>query len=685
MAINFLNGIDLNKNQLLKAAIENLGTDPATGVLGQLYYNTADSVLKICVTASVVGPPAVNASWAEVGGGVEKLSTTQTGNSTGDTLTVLTDAIGDVTINSFAYAGGSNIGYVPTGGTASKFLKGDGTWSTVDFSGLTLAAVLLNGNTTSGTDIDVSTGDDITFADESKAIFGDSGELEIYHNLTNSSRITASQFLNIEAENGYIQLEGTSGVKLRGPDVAGTGYDNYFTLSSGRNNSWREIWIHGDNDGVTNNTGGRLLIGTSGDIKMYHNGTDSYLQTQTGDLCLLNTKDDKSVLIKADSGTTAAAEVNYLKADGSDGSLKIYHYGTEKLKTTSTGITITGQLSMSSNQIKNVTDPTANQDAATKKYVDDQIAGVPQGTLTGLGEGTYIDIDNTTPAVPIINVEGTEAATASKLVARDSNGYGYVATPASGDSSTKIATTSFVQSAVTGLLEFKGGFNANTGVLDDGSGDDLYTDVVIAVGDYYVVTTNGNFFGNTATPLTVGDSVIAQNAVPNPGTTPAVEGDFIVVQSDTDLATETTVGLGNVNIEGAGDKDGLSLSYSSGTATLGLDINGLPNLTGLPSGDLASIEIPLYDGDTGDANKKVELIEIVSLVSSKTTYAATITDSVSGTTFNHGLGDDVIVQLYDATTKETVYTDVERNGNYLNITFASTPTNSIRVLVQKIG
>jgi hypothetical protein len=65
-------------------------------------------------------------------------------------------------------------------------------------------------------------------------------------------------------------------------------------------------------------------------------------------------------------------------------------------------------------------------------------------------------------------------------------------------------------------------------------------------------------------------------------------------------------------------------------------------------------------------------------------YAATITDSVSGTTFNHGLGEDVIVQLFDTVTKETVYADVVRNGNYLNITFASTPTNSIRVLVQKI-
>ena len=79
---------------------------------------------------------------------------------------------------------------------------------------------------------------------------------------------------------------------------------------------------------------------------------------------------------------------------------------------------------------------------------------------------------------------------------------------------------------------------------------------------------------------------------------------------------------------------------------------------------------------------------INSLIDTKisaTGYAATITDSVSGTAFNHGLGEDVIVQLYDVTTKETVYADVVRDGNYLEITFASTPTNSIRVLVQQIN
>ena len=44
-----------------------------------------------------------------------------------------------------------------------------------------LSEVLANGNTTGGTDIAVSAGDDITFTDTSKAIFGAGGDLEVYH------------------------------------------------------------------------------------------------------------------------------------------------------------------------------------------------------------------------------------------------------------------------------------------------------------------------------------------------------------------------------------------------------------------------------------------------------------------------------------------------------------------------
>ena len=71
MAINFLNTVDLNKNQLDNAAIQNITTDPATGVLGQVYYNTVDSVLKICVTASTAAP--TNAVWASVSGDLTSL------------------------------------------------------------------------------------------------------------------------------------------------------------------------------------------------------------------------------------------------------------------------------------------------------------------------------------------------------------------------------------------------------------------------------------------------------------------------------------------------------------------------------------------------------------------------------------------------------------------------------------
>ena len=50
----------------------------------------------------------------------------------------------------------------------------------------TLAEVLVAGNTTGGTDLAVSTGDDITFADSSKAIFGAGSDLQIYHDGSNS-------------------------------------------------------------------------------------------------------------------------------------------------------------------------------------------------------------------------------------------------------------------------------------------------------------------------------------------------------------------------------------------------------------------------------------------------------------------------------------------------------------------
>jgi len=132
MAINFLNTVDLNFNQLNKAAIQNLSGDPVAGVLGQVYYDTAVSALKICTTAQVVG--VSNAVWTEVGAtsGVETVSIGNANVNAGGVNTGLVrtpgTGIGDVVITPAIYGGAANVGMVPTGGTANQYLDGAGNW-----------------------------------------------------------------------------------------------------------------------------------------------------------------------------------------------------------------------------------------------------------------------------------------------------------------------------------------------------------------------------------------------------------------------------------------------------------------------------------------------------------------------------------------------------------------------------
>lgn len=65
-------------------------------------------------------------------------------------------------------------------------------------------------------------------------------------------------------------------------------------------------------------------------------------------------------------------------------------------------------------------------------------------------------------------------------------------------------------------------------------------------------------------------------------------------------------------------------------------------------------------------------------------YAATISAS-GGVTHNLGT-KDVIVQLYDIVTNETVFADVVRTStSAVTVTFGNAPANAIRVLVTKVG
>jgi hypothetical protein len=48
----FLANVNLSQNELQNARIQNLAADPESGLLGQVYYNTASNALKVCVSTS---------------------------------------------------------------------------------------------------------------------------------------------------------------------------------------------------------------------------------------------------------------------------------------------------------------------------------------------------------------------------------------------------------------------------------------------------------------------------------------------------------------------------------------------------------------------------------------------------------------------------------------------------------
>ena len=278
------------------------------------------------------------------------------------------------------------------------------------------------------------------------------------------------------------------------------------------------------------------------------------------------------------------------------------------------------------------------------------------------------------------------------------------------------ATKTYVDSAVAGGLNVKGGFNADTGVIGGSPSPGNLTEgeerVAIAIGDYYVVTTAGDFFGQGSTPLTVGDSVLVQTAAAI-GT--SVEGDFAVIQSDTDLATLTTVGIGNVNKSGDDVQLGILVDYATGTAKVGLGINDLTSIATAVA-DTDELLIVDLDGDPSNKpiNRKVAASVLKTYFAGDTTALGVnlvlnsaldgVTKSASGTAPNittifaidvtnatnaFGSGVTAINVKAEVLTSagETVYPSVTRSGNTLSVTFlgASVADSVYRVLLVNVG
>ena len=205
--------------------------------------------------------------------------------------------------------------------------------------------------------------------------------------------------------------------------------------------------------------------------------------------------------------------------------------------------------------------------------------GAVQDTITFAGTNNEVTVTGASADAYVIGLPDDvilvgDLTTGGDLVVsgtgRSSFG-GQVKVPTTPSQDTDAASKAYVDSLVSGGLQFKGGFNAGTGALDSPLSGNLTTGaarVAVEIGDYYVVTTAGSFYGSEA--LDIGDSVIAQA---DAAIGASDINDWVVVQSDEGVSTfsnnnsGTFVEFGNVNTGAIGAVDIGSVDLTaSGTA-----------------------------------------------------------------------------------------------------------------------
>jgi hypothetical protein len=300
-------------------------------------------------------------------------------------------------------------------------------------------------------------------------------------------------------------------------------------------------------------------------------------------------------------------------------------------------------------------------------------------SITTNSQGHVTAVGTTTVTIP-------GSGTMTGDIAMDSNRITGMSNPINNQDA---ATKAYVDGLVEGGLTFKDGFNSNTGAIDGGGdlfGSEIPPRVAIAVGDFYVVTTAGNFYGDSSIPLTVGDSVICKTAASSGTSTTA---NWVIVQGDE----------GVVNLTSGNGAASTGNAITSNTAARGavtvqsFAYNGGSNVGHVPSGG-DSTKFLRGDGtwvvptDTGALGKRIVLNSALSYVTvADAGGVRTFTVDVSNASvFDTGAAAiDVKCEVITA-AGATVYADITRSSANLSVAFVGTPADSVyQVLLTYVG
>ena len=184
---------------------------------------------------------------------------------------------------------------------------------------------------------------------------------------------------------------------------------------------------------ATVSNGKKLFLGNGLDLEVYHNGTQSAIDNNTGHLYIRNNVDNddgSNIYIQA-----KANEDSIVVND--DAGVELYYNGSKKFETTNTGITITGSISGSIDNADNinidgkndnvnyqVTFSTAGNTGYNRQFIDSGAASqfTYNPSTNTLSAGTFNGSGASLTNIPNSATTATNSNTANTIVARDGSG-----------------------------------------------------------------------------------------------------------------------------------------------------------------------------------------------------------------------------------------------------------------------